>query len=133
MGQVSTTPTTVVLFGATGDLVPAQAGPGLLHLFQSGLLNEIRVVGTSLDPHDRESFLEFVRASLAEHANKQATADGLSEFCERVYWAPGEGGATALRKAVEEAEEGLGRRAPSAAALPQRAAPGGAVRGPPTA
>ncbi len=105
---MSTTPTTVVLFGATGDLSRRKLVPGLLHLYQSGLLSEIRVVGTSLDPHDRQSFLEFVRTSLAEFANKQATVDGLSEFCERVYWAPGEGGATALRKAVEEAEEGWG-------------------------
>ena len=33
------TPTTVVLFGATGDLAQRKLLPGLLHLFQSGLLH----------------------------------------------------------------------------------------------
>ena len=35
------TPTTVVLFGATGDLAQRKLLPGLLHLFESGLLNEV--------------------------------------------------------------------------------------------
>ncbi len=39
------TPTTVVLFGATGDLAQRKLLPGLLHLFQSGLLTEVQVVG----------------------------------------------------------------------------------------
>ena len=36
------TPTTVVLFGATGDLAQRKLLPGLLHLFQSGLLTTCR-------------------------------------------------------------------------------------------
>ena len=45
-------PTTVVLFGATGDLSRRKLLPGMLHLFQTGLMRELRVVGTSLDEHD---------------------------------------------------------------------------------
>ena len=44
-----TAPTTIVLFGATGDLAKRKLIPGLLHLFQSGLVDDLRVVGTSLD------------------------------------------------------------------------------------
>ena len=44
-------PTTVVLFGATGDLSRRKLLPGLLHLFKTGLLRDIRVVCTSLDEY----------------------------------------------------------------------------------
>jgi glucose-6-phosphate 1-dehydrogenase len=83
-------------------------------------------VGTSLEPHDRDSFLQFVRTSIGEFGNK-TTLDGLAEFCERIRWAPGETGADGLRKVVEEAERDWGdadrRRlhylsVPPAAALP---------------
>jgi glucose-6-phosphate 1-dehydrogenase len=48
-GVSSERPTTVVLFGATGDLSRRKLLPGLLHLFKTGLLRDLRVVGTSLD------------------------------------------------------------------------------------
>ena len=64
------TPTTVVLFGATGDLAQRKLLPGLLHLFQSGLLTELQVVGTSLDEHDRDSFVELARQAIAEHGGE---------------------------------------------------------------
>ena len=38
-------PTTVVLFGATGDLARRKLLPGMLHLFQTGLMRDILVVG----------------------------------------------------------------------------------------
>jgi len=41
-------PHVIVLFGATGDLAARKLLPGLLHLSQSGLLPDFRIVGTSL-------------------------------------------------------------------------------------
>ena len=38
-----------MLFGATGDLSRRKLLPGLLHLFETGLIPEIQVVATSLD------------------------------------------------------------------------------------
>ncbi len=105
---MSTTPTTVVLFGATGDLSRRKLVPGLLHLFQSGLLSDVRIIGTSLEPHDRDSFLRFTRSSISEFSNKTTERQGLDTFCERIHWAPGEGGADVLRKTVEEAEKDWG-------------------------
>ena len=72
------TPTTVVLFGATGDLAQRKLLPGLLHLFQSGLLNEVQVVGTSLDEHDRDSFVEFTRKAIAEYGGEDISYWSLS-------------------------------------------------------
>jgi glucose-6-phosphate 1-dehydrogenase len=101
-------PTTVVLFGATGDLAQRKLLPGLLHLFQSGLLPEIQVVGTSLDEHDRDSFIEFTRKAIAEHGGEGPDPKGWPEFSKKLRWAPGAGGAEALRETVAEAEAEFG-------------------------
>ena len=98
------TPTTVVLFGATGDLAQRKLLPGLLHLFQSGLLHEVQVVGTSLEEHDRDSFVEFARKAIAEFGGEGPDPEGWEEFSKRLRWAPGAGGAEALRATVAEAE-----------------------------
>ena len=100
------TPTTVVLFGATGDLAQRKLLPGLLHLFQSGLLTEVQVVGTSLDDHDRDSFVEFARKAVAEYGGEGPDPEGWDEFSKRLRWAPGAGGAEALR---EHRRRGRGR------------------------
>ena len=42
----------VVLFGATGDLARRKLLPGLLHLVKTGLLEQVQIVGTSLDDID---------------------------------------------------------------------------------
>ena len=102
------TPTTVVLFGATGDLAQRKLLPGLLHLFQSGLLNEVQVVGTSLDEHDRDSFVEFARTAIAEYGGEGPDPEGWDEFSKRLRWAPGAGGVEALRSTVAEAEAEFG-------------------------
>jgi len=102
------TPTTVVLFGATGDLAQRKLLPGLLHLFQSGLLNEVQVVGTSLDDHDRDSFVEFARTAIAEYGGEGPDPEGWDEFSKRLRWAPGAGGVEALRSTVAEAEAEFG-------------------------
>jgi glucose-6-phosphate 1-dehydrogenase len=102
------TPTTVVLFGASGDLAQRKLLPGLLHLFQSGLLNEVQVVGTSLDDHDRDSFIEFTRKAIAEYGGEGPEPEGWDEFSKRLRWAPGAGGAEALRETVGQAEAEFG-------------------------
>ena len=102
------TPTTVVLFGATGDLAQRKLLPGLLHLFQSGLLNEVQVVGTSLDDHDRDSFIEFTRHAIGEYGGEGPDPEGWDEFSKRLRWAPGAGGADALRETVAQAEAEFG-------------------------
>ncbi len=101
------TPTTVVLFGATGDLSRRKLLPGLLHLFETGLIPEIRVVGTSLEEHDRDSFVEFARAAVTEFGGEK-DVELWNTFAPRLYWAPGDGGPEALRKAVTAAEADAG-------------------------
>ncbi len=94
-------PTTVVLFGATGDLAHRKLLPGLYHLLRTGLVPNLKVVGTSLDEHDRDSFREFARKSLEEFGT-DFTDEGWADYSERLYWAPG-GTAEALSQTVQEA------------------------------
>ena len=98
-------PTTVVLFGATGDLAKRKLIPGLFRLTTNELLPHLRIVGTSLDDHTQESFLQFARESLAEFEG-QVSDEQWESFARRLTWAPG-GTAKALRKAVAHAESAL--------------------------
>ena len=98
------TPTTVVLFGATGDLARRKLLPGLLHLLESGLMPEIQVVGTSLDELDRDAFIELAHEAVKEFGGEGPDPKGWPELAKRLHWAPGAGGAEALRRTVAEAE-----------------------------
>jgi len=100
-----TPPITVVLIGATGDLSKRKLLPGLLHLFQTGLLRDLQVVGTSLDQHDRESFVDFARAAIDEFAAYEVKDADWKEFEKRLWWSPWETGPDGLRAVVDEADE----------------------------
>jgi glucose-6-phosphate 1-dehydrogenase len=104
--DMSTKPVTVVLFGATGDLARRKLLPGLLHLFESGLLKDIQVIGTSLDDHTTESFVAFAHEAVKEFAGNDGDMAAWPEFSKRLHWAPGAEGAAGLRAAVEKAEAG---------------------------
>jgi glucose-6-phosphate 1-dehydrogenase len=99
-------PLTVVLFGATGDLSKRKLIPGMLHLFKTGLLQDIRIVGTSLEEHTTESFVEFARTSMHEFAGDDGDDEAWPEFSKLLSWCPGDAGAEGLRRCVEEAESG---------------------------
>ncbi len=100
-------PTTVVLFGATGDLSRRKLIPGLFHLLTVGLLPHLRLVGTSLDDHTQESFVEFARVTLLEFEGDIDEGEW-GRFASRLHWAPG-GTPEALRAAITRAEADLDR------------------------
>ena len=102
--DMSTKPVTVVLFGATGDLSRRKLLPGLLHLFESGLLQDLQIVGTSLDEHTTDSFVTFAHEAVAEFSGNDGDMAAWPEFSKRLHWAPGAEGAAGLRAAVEKAE-----------------------------
>ena len=60
-------PHVIVLFGATGDLAARKLLPGLLHLSQSGLLPDFRIVGTSLSELTDEEFRHDERGIRGRH------------------------------------------------------------------
>ncbi len=107
---MATHPTTVVLFGATGDLSRRKLLPGLLHLYKTGLLPELQIVGTSLDPYDQESFVQFTKESVHEFGGDDGDTEAWPEFAELLHWVSGSDGAAALRAKVAEIEDGWGDR-----------------------
>ena len=97
-------PQVVVLFGASGDLAKRKLLPGLLHLHRAGLLPTCRIIGTSLDDLDDESFRNMAEAACKVFASREVTPEEWAEFA----------GDPALRP--------VGRRAPRRSARPCRAA-----------
>jgi glucose-6-phosphate 1-dehydrogenase len=99
-------PHVVVLFGATGDLSRRKLLPGLLHLFEAGLLKGCRIVGTSLDDLDTDQFVKFARQAVDEFSRpfEESVWDG---FAERLSFVRQSDGTQALADAVKAAEAEL--------------------------
>src|SRR4051794_8813426 len=102
-----TAPTTIVLFGATGDLAKRKLIPGLLHLFLSRLIDDIRVVGTSLDEISADGFRDLALVAIREHSTREMGDADWREFAQRLDFVPLSAGPLALGEAVERAEQQL--------------------------
>ncbi len=101
-------PRVVVLFGATGDLARRKLLPGLFHLWKAGLLPEFRILGTSLDELDDETFRAHARGALDEFAHHGVLVDDWAEFASRLSYVCQSEGAESLGKAVSVLEDELG-------------------------
>src|ERR1700733_966004 len=101
-------PHVLVLFGAAGDLSRRKLLPGLFHLAQSGLLPEYRIVGTSLDELDDDSFRAYARAAPDECARHDVPDEDWDDFSSRLFYISESEGPEALAKTVTELEDELG-------------------------
>jgi glucose-6-phosphate 1-dehydrogenase len=99
-------PHVLVLFGATGDLARRKLLPGLLHLYEAGLLEDCRIVGTSLDDLDTDRFVKLSREAVDEFS-RPFDEDAWEEFAKRLSFVRQSDGPQALAAAVAEAEEAL--------------------------
>ena len=99
-------PHVVVLFGATGDLARRKLLPGMLHLFEAGLLRDCRIVGTSLDDLDTEQFVKLARDAIDEFSSP-FDESCWDDFAERISFVRQSDGPQALAAAVTEAEKQL--------------------------
>src|SRR6202012_1847013 len=68
-------PYLIVIFGATGDLAKRKLLPGMLRLFQSALMPEFRVLGTSVEGIGNEEFREIVRSACDEFSRYEFSED----------------------------------------------------------
>ncbi|CCH78120.1 Glucose-6-phosphate 1-dehydrogenase [Nostocoides japonicum T1-X7] len=100
-------PVTVVLFGATGDLSKRKLLPGLLHLYSSNLLDDMRVVGTSLDDLTPEEFRALALEAIREFSTRSLPKDVVEAFVADLDYVPLSAGPAALGAAVRKAEESL--------------------------
>ncbi|GAC1384870.1 MAG: glucose-6-phosphate dehydrogenase [Marmoricola sp.] len=107
-GHTQPSPHVVVLAGATGDLARRKLLPGLYRLFKAGRLQECRVVGTSIEDLDTDSFVALAREACSEFAADAFDASTWDKFASSLSYVPHGGGAHALSQAVTEAEAALG-------------------------
>ncbi|MBB4661897.1 glucose-6-phosphate dehydrogenase [Conexibacter arvalis] len=118
-------PHVIVLFGASGDLARRKLLPGLLRLFQAGLLPiDFRIVGTSLDELDDERFRRLARDAVAEFSRSHVYERSWEAFARRLSFVPGSGGPRALAERVRSARAELppGARVLHYLSVPPRAA-----------
>ncbi|TIC82887.1 glucose-6-phosphate dehydrogenase [Nocardioides sp. GY 10127] len=81
-------PHVIVLFGATGDLARRKLLPGLMHLFQAGLLKDARIVGTSLEPYSHDEFVKLAREACEEFGKEKFREDTWKVFAEVLSYVP---------------------------------------------
>jgi glucose-6-phosphate 1-dehydrogenase len=93
-------PYVVTVFGATGDLARRKLLPGLARLSASRLAPELRIVGTSLDDGDDESFREFARGSLREFRDVEVGEDQIEPFVRPLRYVRQSDGPQALAQAA---------------------------------
>ena len=101
-------PHVIVLFGATGDLARRKLLPGLLRLWEAGLLEDTRIVGTSLEDLDDETFVKLARTSCDEFGSRAVPDEQWEPFARMLCYVPKSAGPDALALAVREAEADLG-------------------------
>ncbi len=104
-------PHVIVLFGATGDLAARKLLPGLLHLSQSGMLPDFRIVGTSLSELSDEEFRHIARHACDKFATGKISLLEWAGFEQRLSFVPQSTGAAGLSAAVSVAENAMGGHA----------------------
>jgi glucose-6-phosphate 1-dehydrogenase len=104
-------PHVIVLFGATGDLARRKLLPGLLRLFEAGLLKNAMIVGTSLEEIDDEGFVKLARDACEEFGKGVVTDQRWAPFAGLLSYVPTSRGPHVLADQVREAEQMLGGEA----------------------
>ena len=85
-------PTTIVIFGASGDLTSRKLVPALYNLMRAGTLPaETRIVGFSRTPHSDAEWRASLRESTAQHAGGGPLDEAVwNRFAENCFYQPGD-------------------------------------------
>lgn len=87
------TATTVVIFGASGDLTARKPVPALFgNCRKRRLPAETRVVGFARTPYDDDAFRAKMRAAVNEFAPHQFEAESWEAFARHLHYQPGDAG-----------------------------------------
>jgi glucose-6-phosphate 1-dehydrogenase len=105
---VDVPPQAIVIFGATGDLARRKLLPGLLRLFQAGLMPEFRIVGVSMEEISDAQFRGIAEAACREFARGSFGGEEWHEFSAKLTYVPHAKAPEALGEAVRKAEDELG-------------------------
>jgi glucose-6-phosphate 1-dehydrogenase len=82
--------TTIVIFGASGDLTERKLIPALFSLYRKNRLPEnIRIVGNSRTVYTHDEFREHLREGAQEHTPELFDAAAWDGFCKRLWYLDG--------------------------------------------
>src|ERR687894_2941028 len=83
-------PTTLVIFGATGDLAKLKLLPAIYNLAHEGALPErFNLIGVSRGEQTDEEYREVARESITEHSRTEAKPEVLDKLLEHVRYVTG--------------------------------------------
>ena len=107
--------TTIVIFGASGDLTQRKLVPALFNLYRKGRLPAgTRVVGFARRPYTREEFRARLREGMREFAGDTFDAKAWEVFADQLWYARGDlnapGDYEHLRAFLREVEGGPAHR-----------------------
>lgn len=107
--------TSIVIFGATGDLAQRKLIPALFNLCRKSRLPEtFRIVGAATTELDDEAFREFARLAVTQYAGYQFGADEWAAFAPRLHFRSLDvtevGGFVALGDTLAALEDGAADR-----------------------
>ncbi len=101
-------PHLIVLFGATGDLARRKLLPGLMHLVESHLVGDARILGVSTHEYSDEEFREFALAACKEFSTRPVRTDVWENFAQKLSFLPLGQGPAALEEKAAGLEAQLG-------------------------
>src|SRR5271170_4631232 len=83
-------PTTIVIFGATGDLTKRKLIPSLYNLATYGLVSPYTaIVGVAIQNLSAEHFREQLTQSVKQFGTQKIEPVLWQKFLERIYYCPG--------------------------------------------
>jgi glucose-6-phosphate 1-dehydrogenase len=83
-------PTTLVIFGGTGDLAKRKLLPAIYNLAHEGALPErFNLIGVSRGDIPHDDYREMARDSIAEHSRREADPQVLDALLEHIRYVPG--------------------------------------------
>jgi len=98
----------IVLFGATGDLARRKLLPGIMHLVQSKLVGDSRIIGVSMDDFDDDRFRTFAREACQEFSSRPVDDQVWNEFAGKLSYVNVADGPEVLAQKAAEQETALG-------------------------
>jgi glucose-6-phosphate 1-dehydrogenase len=101
-------PHVIILFGATGDLAARKLLPGLLHLSQTGMMPDFRIIGTSTSDLTDEDFRHLARHACDQYATGKVSLLQWAGFESKLSFVPLSAGPDGLAAAVKAAEAAIG-------------------------
>src|SRR5258708_788297 len=113
---MATSPLTLIIFGASGDLTARKLIPSLYNLDRKKRLPpELKIVGVARSPFSDDAFREKLEPAAKEFVKGEWTAESWNAFAQRVHYAHGDAtkpeGLTHLAAWLQQAEGGQpGRR-----------------------